>query len=285
MNPMHPLTTDKTIHGSRHETISPARGCDNSSDCFRLLEEAESLVQQSLSEERFATPDAPPLSIVIPVFNERETLPRVIAAVQALPIGKEIIVVDDASTDGTTDWLRQQQQTAGFTVVLRRRNRGKGSALRLGFRHCRGEIIAIQDADLEYDPRDLMKVIRPIQDGISDIAYGSRYLGNQMQDPSLMHRLGNRILTGLSNCTTGLRLTDMETCYKAFRREVIQSLPLRQCRFGFEPEVTAKLARSGQRFMEVPIDYHSRGYDEGKKIGWRDGVNAIYCMLRYSRWD
>ncbi|QDS89004.1 Undecaprenyl-phosphate 4-deoxy-4-formamido-L-arabinose transferase [Rosistilla ulvae] len=264
------------------EKDARARGFDNSEHCMHLLEEAQSLVQQSLTDDR---PGAPELSVVIPVFNERETLPQVIAAVQALPITKEIIVVDDGSSDGTAEWLASQRGKSGLTIVLRRRNRGKGSALRMGFRHCRGEIIAIQDADLEYDPRDLMKVIRPIQDGLSDIAYGSRYLGNQVQDPSFLHRLGNRVLTGLSNVTTGLRLTDMETCYKAFRRDLIQGLTLRQCRFGFEPEVTAKLARSGQRFMEVPIEYQSRGYDEGKKIGWRDGVNAIYCMLRYSRWD
>ncbi|QDV69145.1 Undecaprenyl-phosphate 4-deoxy-4-formamido-L-arabinose transferase [Rosistilla carotiformis] len=270
---------------SQHEFANaelPSRRHDSSQHCERLLDEAESLVQQAIDD---AQTDAPELSVVIPVFNERETLPQVIAAVQALPITKEIIVVDDGSSDGTADWLASQRGKSGLTIVLRRRNRGKGSALRMGFRHCRGEIIAIQDADLEYDPRDLMKVIRPIQDGLSDIAYGSRYLGNHVQDPSFLHRLGNRVLTGLSNVTTGLRLTDMETCYKAFRRDLIQGLTLRQCRFGFEPEVTAKLARSGQRFMEVPIEYQSRGYDEGKKIGWRDGVNAIYCMLRYSRWD
>ncbi|MEZ6092432.1 MAG: glycosyltransferase family 2 protein [Pirellulaceae bacterium] len=225
----------------------------------------------------------PLLSIVIPVFNERNTLPEVIAAVEALPVTKQIVIVDDASTDGTTQWLQTLRGRDSITVVLRRRNRGKGSALRLAFRHCRGDIVAIQDADLEYHPQDLLKVIRPIVDGLTDIAYGSRYLGETVRDPSSLHRLGNRLLTGLSNLTTGLRLTDMETCYKAFRREVIQSLPLRQCRFGFEPEVTAKLARRGHSILEVSINYNSRGYDEGKKIGWKDAVNAVYCMIRYCR--
>ncbi|WP_417745630.1 glycosyltransferase family 2 protein [Rosistilla oblonga] len=282
MNKILTATSASTENRPSANDNARGRGFDNSEHCMHLLEEAQSLVQQSIDDDR---PGAPELSVVIPVFNERETLPQVIAAVQALPITKEIIIIDDGSSDGTADWLRSQRGKSGLTIVLRRRNRGKGSALRMGFRHCRGAIIAIQDADLEYDPRDLMKVIRPIQDGLSDIAYGSRYLGNEVQDPSFLHRLGNRVLTGLSNVTTGLRLTDMETCYKAFRRELIQGVTLRQCRFGFEPEVTAKLARSGQRFMEVPIEYQSRGYDEGKKIGWRDGVNAIYCMLRYSRWD
>ncbi len=229
--------------------------------------------------------DAPVLSIVVPVYNEHETLPQVIEAIEQLPVTKEIIVVDDASTDGTSDWLREQKDRPGLTVLLRRFNRGKGAALRLGFRHCRGNIVAIQDADLEYNPRDLMKVIHPICCGVSDVVYGSRYLDNPTQDGSLLHRLGNYVLTGLSNLTTGFQLTDMETCHKAFRREIIQSLPLRQCRFGFEPEVTAKLARNGNEVLEVPVAYQSRGYDQGKKINWRDGINAIYCMLRYSRWD
>lgn len=272
----------RTSHGNVNSVGGSRRCyCDPSLGLFDQLDHVDRLVSEAIA----VVPTRPLLSVVIPVFNERQTLPQVIEAVEALPVVKEIIVVDDASTDGTTCWLREQTEREGLRVVLRRRNRGKGSALRLGFRHCEGHIIAIQDADLEYHPRDLMKVIGPIRDGVSDIVYGSRYLGNPKQDGSALHRLGNRCLTGLSNLTTGLRLTDMETCYKAFRSEIIQQLPLRQCRFGFEPEVTAKLARTGNRFLEVPIEYHSRSYEEGKKIGWRDGVNALYCMLRYSRWD
>ena len=274
----HPLQTSFTPQTANLSLTSNDRPCADPID-LSVLDTIDSLCQEAESIDIAE----PKLSIVIPVFNERQTLPQVVAAVEALPIAKQIVIVDDASTDGTTQWLQTLRGTAGMTVVLRRRNRGKGSALRLGFRHCRGQIVAIQDADLEYNPRDLLNVIQPIIDGHTDVAYGSRYLGNQSQDPSWLHRLGNRMLTGLSNLTTGLHLTDMETCHKAFRREVIQSLPLRQCRFGFEPEVTGKLACRGYSILEVPIEYNSRGYDEGKKIGWKDAINAVYCMLRYCR--
>lgn len=271
------------------ETTSQGTDHDASySSSFRLLDQASDLIETGLRGTealRPASPNQPELSIVIPVFNERETLPTVIERVEALPITKQIVIVNDASTDGTTRWLKSQESRSEHTVIHRRRNRGKGSALRCGFRHCTGKIITIQDADLEYDPADLMHLIRPIQDGECDVAYGSRYLANAHQDPSFIHRLGNRVLTEFSNATTGLRLTDMETCYKAFRSDVLDSMPLRQCRFGFEPEVTAKIARRGNRVKEVAVGYNCRSYEEGKKIGWRDGVNALYCMLRYSRWD
>ena len=251
--------------------------------CFRSLHAAEHLIDQALAIG--TTHDPIKLSVVIPVFNERETLPQVIEAVHRLPIDKQVVIVDDASTDGSAEWLAERGGRPNERIVLRRRNRGKGSALRVGMRHCDGNIIAIQDADLEYDPMDLMSVIRPIAHGLCDVVYGSRYLGPAHQDGSWIHRAGNGALTALSNFTTGLSLTDMETCHKAFRRDVIESLQLRQSRFGFEPEVTAKIARQGYRLMEVPTGYNSRGYDEGKKIGWRDGVNALWCMLRYWKWD
>jgi glycosyltransferase involved in cell wall biosynthesis len=207
---------------------------------------------------------------------------NVIARVKALPINTEIVVVDDCSTDGTRGWLETIKGATGLTLIFKDKNEGKGAALKSGFAAAKGEIIVVQDADLEYDPNDILHVIRPLIEGTADVAYGSRFLGDVPQDPSLFHRFVNRSLTELSNYLTGLRLTDMETCYKAFRKGVLRTIDLRQQRFGFEPEVTAKVARQRYRIVEMPVSYSARGYAEGKKIGVRDAFNALYCIIRYA---
>jgi glycosyltransferase involved in cell wall biosynthesis len=229
----------------------------------------------------------PLLSVVIPVFNERATLAEILAAVRDVPVRKEILIVDDASTDGTREILRTEVEGCfpEVRVFYQPRNGGKGAALRRGFREARGEIILVQDADREYDPREYPRLIAPILAGAADVVYGSRFRGGVPRGSSRGHAAGNRFLTALSNRLNRLRLTDMETCYKAFRRETIQGLPLRQDRFGFEPEVTAKIARRGWRIVEVPISYQGRSRRDGKKIGWKDGVEAVWCIFRYAAWD
>ena len=221
------------------------------------------------------------LSIVIPVYNERKTILEVIARVKALPLPQEIIVVDDCSTDGTRGWLETLRGAPGLRLIYQPRNQGKGAALRAGFAAAEGDVVIIQDADLEYDPADIVCVVKPIVLGEADVVYGSRYLGNEPPGDSWLHRFGNRAITETSNLFTGLRLSDMETCYKAFRREVIRGLKLRQNRFGFEPEITARLARRQVRIVETPVRYNARDYAEGKKIGIRDAFNALYCIVRY----
>ena len=224
-------------------------------------------------------------SILIPVFNERSTIARVICRVAALPLEKEIVIIDDCSTDGTIEILNQLQGVPGINIVFHSENQGKGAALRTGFEQVQGDIIVIQDADLEYDPREIPKLVAPIMRGEAAIVYGSRFIGDEQQDDSWMHRFGNGLLTQASNFFSGLQLTDMETCYKAFHSEVLKCLDVDQDRFGFEPELTAKLARRGYRFMEVPISYQPRTYAEGKKIGIRDLFKAIYCIGRYGLTD
>ncbi|MGB7346450.1 MAG: glycosyltransferase family 2 protein [Pirellulaceae bacterium] len=251
------------------------------SDVSRMeatLDFADQALQAAISIQPIGACD---LTIMVPVFNERETLPKVLARIdEVMPATTQVIVVDDGSTDGTSQWLQSLPKRADRTIICRRRNRGKGSAVRLAIRHSQGKVVAIQDADLEYDPIDLLNVVGPVIDGDADVVYGSRYLG-EVSDPSLLHRFGNWALTTLSNRLTGLQLTDMETCHKAFRGDLIRSIPLRECRFGFEPEITAKVAARGARVKEVATNYECRSYDEGKKIGWRDGVSALACMWRY----
>lgn len=221
------------------------------------------------------------VTVIVPVFNERQTLPQVIERIEeVMPPATQLIIVDDGSTDGTAQWLADLAEKANRRVILRRRNHGKGSAVRLAIRHSRGRVVAIQDADLEYDPADLLRVIWPVLEGDADVAYGSRYLEGD-HDPSWIHRLGNRLLTLGSNAMTGLKLTDMETCHKAFQGDLLRSISLEQTRFGFEPEITAKVAAQGAKLIEVPTRYNSRGYDEGKKIGWKDGVAALACIWKY----
>jgi glycosyltransferase involved in cell wall biosynthesis len=226
------------------------------------------------------------LTVVIPVYNEVRTIEQVISRVLALPVEKEIIVIDDGSTDGTHKVLAKCEQLGeAIHVVAKPTNEGKGAALRTAFRRATGDVVVVQDADLEYDPQDILPLLQPIIAGEADVVYGSRFLGDEQQDRSWLHRTGNRLLTLASNAMTGLSLTDMETCYKVFRREVLQTFEIEQNRFGFEPEVTAKIARRKFRICERPIRYSARSYAEGKKIGWRDLLNALYCIVRYGKRD
>jgi len=225
------------------------------------------------------------LSVVIPAYNEARWIREIVRRVQAVPIPKEIVIVDDCSTDGTGDILRELESDA-VRVIHQQVNQGKGAALREGFRHCTGDIVIVQDADLEVNPAEYPRLLQPILDGRADVVYGSRFLGESHGVMLYRHYWANKLLTALTNLVTNLKLTDMETCYKVFRREVIQGLHLRSNRFGFEPEVTVKIARARKwRIYEVPITSSSRTYEEGKKIGWKDGVNAIYCLIRYRLFD
>lgn len=223
-----------------------------------------------------------PVSVVMPVYNERATIEQVIQRVLAVPMPLELIVVDDCSTDGTRERLAELAERLPIRLLLHKRNLGKGAALRTGFAAAGGEVIAVQDADLEYDPAELPVLVKPIAAGCCDVVYGSRYLAPLKNDPSRLHRLGNRLLTGFSNFMNRQNLTDMETCYKVMRRSAIQGMFLNENGFGCEPELTAKLARRGLRIYELPISYNSRGYAEGKKIGLRDGLRAVWCIVRYA---
>jgi len=223
------------------------------------------------------------ISVVIPAYNELGTIDEILDRVRAVPFDKEIVVVDDASIDGTRERLREIAAAGEIRLVEHPVNRGKGAALRSGFEHAKGDIVVVQDADLEYDPNDLQKVIKPIEDGLADVCYGSRFAGGDSHRVLYFwHSVGNKLLTLLSNMLTNLNLTDMEVCYKAFRREILQQIHIEEERFGFEPEITAKVSRLGARVYEVGISYAGRTYDEGKKIGWRDGVRALWCILKYN---
>ena len=232
-----------------------------------------------------SAPAEPPLvSIVIPCYNERKTIHAILAAVRAAPVvRKEIIIVDDCSADGTRDLLRAEIDGKLARVIFHEVNQGKGAALRTGFAAATGDIVIIQDADLEYDPNEYPKLLAPIFAGRADVVFGSRFMGSDAHRVVYFwHMVGNRFLTLLSNMMTNINLTDMETCYKVFRREIIQSVNIRENRFGFEPEITAKIARMNVRIYEVGISYSGRTYAEGKKIGARDGFRAIYCILKYN---
>jgi glycosyltransferase involved in cell wall biosynthesis len=224
------------------------------------------------------------LSIVIPCYNERSTIAGILEAVHASPWpDKEIIVVDDCSRDGTRDLLQGELRAKVDRLVLHEVNQGKGAALRSGIAAATGDFLVIQDADLEYDPQEYPRLLAPMAEGRADVVYGSRFMGGQPHRVLYFwHRMGNGLLTLLSNMFTNLNLTDMETCYKAFRRELIQSIEIEEDRFGFEPEITAKIAKRGCRIYEVGISYYGRTYDEGKKIGYKDGFRAIYCILKYN---
>jgi glycosyltransferase involved in cell wall biosynthesis len=221
------------------------------------------------------------LSVIIPCYNEKNHIIEIVNRVNKSPVeNKEIIVVDDCSNDGTREILERDVKSLVRRIIYHEKNTGKGGALRTGFKAATGDICIVQDADLEYDPMEYPGVIEPIISGQADVVYGSRFLG-QKRKGYLKNRLANQFLTFLSNCFTRLKLTDMETCYKAFKREIIQGIEIEENRFGFEPEITAKIAKLGVRVKEVPVKYDPRKNEDGKKIGLKDGLRAIYCILRY----
>ena len=243
---------------------------------------------------------SPKLSVIIPIYNERATIEELLWRVQSVDVDKEMVLVDDNSTDGTRDFLKQladsvQKQPAvmrlpqtnrdlrtdNVRVFLQERNQGKGAALRRGFKEAQGQLILIQDADLEYDPADYHILLAPLEKGVADVVYGSRFLGGEHRVHMYWHYLGNRFLTMLSNMFTNVNLSDVWTCYKVFRREVLAKITIKEDRFGFEQEITSKIAKGRWRIYEVPISYYGRSYAEGKKITWKDGIRALICVIQY----
>jgi glycosyltransferase involved in cell wall biosynthesis len=238
------------------------------------------------------------LSVVIPVYNERATVEELLRRVKAVELDKEIVLVDDGSTDGTRELLENIAKTNGATnaaqgpsgnsvrnavrVFFQEKNQGKGAALRRGLKEASGNVLLVQDADLEYDPQDYFELLAPIESGRADVVYGSRFLGGPHRVLFFWHAVGNNLLTFFSNMFSNLNLTDVWTCYKVFRREALEGIELREDRFGFEPEVTAKVAKKNMRVYEVPISYYGRTYAEGKKITWKDGFAALVCVIRYN---
>jgi glycosyltransferase involved in cell wall biosynthesis len=224
------------------------------------------------------------LSVIVPVFNEKATVLPLLEKVLAVPIDKEVVIVDDGSTDGTREILRAFQHP-DVRIVFHEKNQGKGAAIRTAVREVRGDITLIQDADLEYSPDEYPRLLKPIEEGVADVVYGSRFLGGERRALLFTHAIGNKFLTFLSNAFTNLNLTDMETCYKVFRTEILKSITIKSNRFNFEPEITAKIAKRRARVVEIPISYWGRDYSEGKKIGWKDGVSALVTIVRFWMFD
>jgi glycosyltransferase involved in cell wall biosynthesis len=226
------------------------------------------------------------LSVVIPCYNEVETIYEIVQRVRSIEVNDlEIIIVDDASTDGTRKVLEEKVKPLVGKIIFQPQNMGKGAALRTGFQKANGDVVVVQDADLEYDPRNIPDMLKHIENGNADVVFGSRFMGgNPHRVLYFWHSMGNKFLTFLSNMFTNLNLTDMETCYKMFRREIVQTITIEENRFGFEPEITAKIARGKNRIYEIGISYFGRTYAEGKKIGWKDGLRAIYAILKYNIW-
>lgn len=223
------------------------------------------------------------LSVVIPVFNEAKTIRDIIKKVGEVDLDKELVIVDDYSSDGTRDILKGMEGDAKIRIFYHQKNMGKGAALRTGFKQASGDVVIIQDADLEYNPQEYPRLIKPILDGRADVVYGSRFLTTEERRVLLFwHSLGNSFLTLISNMCTNLNLSDMETCYKVFKADVLKNIVIEEERFGFEPEITAKIAKRGYRIYEIGISYSGRNYSEGKKIGWKDGVRAFWCIVKYN---
>jgi glycosyltransferase involved in cell wall biosynthesis len=225
------------------------------------------------------------ISVIMPVYNEAKTIKEIVKKVQAVDLEKEIIIIDDASTDGTREILNELKDKEGITVLYHQSNQGKGAALRTAFKQVKGEIVIIQDADLEYDPNEYNKLLKPIIEGKADAVYGSRFLGGPHRVLFFWHYVGNKLFTLLSNMLTNLNLTDMETCYKVFKASLLNKFTIESNRFGVEPEITAKLAKLKCRIYEVDISYSGRDYTEGKKINWKDGIAALYWILKYNLWS
>jgi len=265
------------------DSLDESRGDQGNFDRIEILQK---LLGRNVCERLgiYRFPEGFLLSVVIPVYNEVNSVEEVVRRVRATGIPSEIILVDDGSTDGTRELLESWRDQADLVVQLHAQNTGKGASLATGFRHAKGDIVVVQDADLEYDPADFRALLLPIVTGQADVVFGSRFTGRSQRASYFLHYLGNRIITLLSNFKTNLNLSDIETCYKAFRRDVIAEVApkLRERRFGIEPELTARLAKiRGLRIFEVPISYEGRTYAQGKKIGWRDGLRALWCILRY----
>jgi glycosyltransferase involved in cell wall biosynthesis len=259
-------------------------------DVSQRLELLQRLLGDGLCRQLgiYPLPEGFRLSVVVPCYNEQHTIREIVRRIKEVPIPKEIIIIDDASGDGTRAVLKQMEGEPDVRILYHEQNRGKGAALKTGFAHATGDVVLVQDADLEYDPVEYPRLIQPIVEGRADAVFGSRFLGDRSHRVLYYwHYLGNQFLTLLSNAFTNLNLTDMETCYKVFRRELIAEVTptLKQDRFGIEPELTAKIARRNARIYEIAISYSGRTYKEGKKIGWKDGVKALWCILRYSKWD
>ncbi len=270
--PTSTTTTDTSYLQRLEETLSTAEENLKSAEAIDTLPPVIRRKRTALA-----------VSVVIPVYNERDTIAEIVERVREVGVHTEIIIVDDYSLDGTRSVLLDLAKQPDVKVLFHGYNRGKGAALRTAFAEAQGDVVLIQDADLEYNPRDYPILLRPLESGAANVVYGSRFLTNAKQDPSRLHRVGNWLLTKFSNLLTGQQLTDMETCYKVFRRELLDRFDLEQDRFGFEPEFTAKLSRLGEKIVEVPVGYDSRDYSEGKKIGIRDAVNALWCIVKYRR--